>query len=91
MKTKYLANALGYASIICSSLFWVLLAWSVVSEHFPASLDLPFNGWALIWAVGLLLALIAAALGPRRWAFAALLPIVSLFAAVTLINLREPR
>jgi hypothetical protein len=32
--------------------------------------------------------LVAAVLGSRRWAFAAMLPFVSFFAAVMLVNLR---
>jgi Flp pilus assembly protein TadB len=47
--------------------------------------DLPFNGWAAIWAVGLLLACVAAWLGSRWWAVGVLLIMASFLATMTLI------
>ena len=80
---------IGCLSIACSLGLWVLVCIGRVIGHFPMHPDLSFNGWMLIWAAGLLLALVAAILGSRRWAFAAILPIVSFFAAIVIVNLPE--
>ncbi len=86
---RTISKLIGCLSLVCSLGFWVLVCVGQVMGHFPVLPDLPFSGWVLIWTAGLLLALIAAALGSRRWAFAALLPVISLFAAIVIVNLPE--
>ncbi len=60
MNRKASANAFGYASLICSLSFWVLLALRLI-PGFPR-IDFSFNYWLAIWTVGLVLAFVAAAL-----------------------------
>lgn len=55
-------------------------------HHFPLLSDVPFNGWIVIWAVGLLLALLAAVLDFRRWFFAAALPVITFFATIAIVT-----
>ena len=89
MNSKSLANAFGYASLICSLSFWALLVLRLVPS-FP-KIDLSFNYWVAIWAVAVVLALVAAARGSGRWALAALLPLATFFLLIVLVHLREPR
>ena len=89
MNSKASANAFGYASLICSLSFWVLLALRLI-PGFPR-IDLSFNYWLAIWTLGLVLAFVAAAIGSGRWAWAVLLPLGSFFLVIVLIHLREPR
>lgn len=89
MKTHSSANAFGYASLVCSLSFWVLLALRLI-PGFPR-IDFSFNYWLAIWAVGIVLAFVAAARGSGRWAWAALLPLAGFFVVIVLIHLREPR
>lgn len=89
MNRKASANAFGYASLICSLSFWVLLALRLI-PGFPR-IDLSFNYWLAIWTVGLVLAFVAASRGSVRWAWAVLLPLGSFFLVIALIHLREPR
>jgi hypothetical protein len=84
------ANAFGYGSLICSLSFWVLLALHRI-PGFPTSIDLSFGYWLVIWTIGLVLAFVAAERGSGQWAWAALLPLGSLFLVSALINFREPR
>ena len=90
MNSKSSANAFGYASLICSLSFWVLLSLHYI-PGFPKGIDLSFNYWVAIWAVAIVLALVAAARGSARWALAVLVPLVSFFLLIVLVNLREPR
>ena len=89
MDSKSLADAFGYASLVCSLSFWILLALRLV-PRFPR-IDLSFNYWLAIWIVGLVLAFVAAARGSKRWAWATLLPLVSFFLVTVLIHVMEPR
>lgn len=89
MNRRLISNSIGCLSIACSLGLWVLVCIGRVIGHFPLLPDLPFNGWVLIWAAGLLLALAAAALGSRRWAFAAILPVISFIAAFVIVLLPE--
>ena len=59
--------------------------------NIPRVVDLPFHYWVVIWVGALVLALVATARGSRLWAFAALLPLVTFFTLIALINIREPR
>jgi len=86
---KSAANGFGIASLVCSLSFWVLLGLSYI-PGFPKSLDLSFNYWVAIWFAAIILALIAAARGNRRWAWAALLPLATFFFLIIFVNLREP-
>jgi len=88
MNSKTSANAFGYASLICSLSFWVLLALRLI-PGFPR-IDFSFNYWLAIWTVGLVLAFVAAALGSGRRAWAVLLPLGSFFLVIVLVHLREP-
>ena len=89
MIRKLISNSIGCLSIACSLGFWILVGVGRMIGHFPVLFDLPFNEWVLIWAAGLLLALAAAALGSRRWAFAAILPVISFIAAFVIALLPE--
>jgi len=88
-QSKNVANGVGVASLACSLSFWLLLPLSYI-PGFPKYIDLPLNYWAAIWLLGIILALTAAALGSRRWAFAAFVPVVTFFLLIVFINLREP-
>jgi len=88
-QSKIAANLCGIGSLACSLSFWLVLALRFVPA-FPKSIDLSFSYWVAIWLIAVILALIAATLGSRRWALAALLPAVTLFLAIVLINLGEP-
>jgi hypothetical protein len=90
MNSKSSANAFGYASLLCSLSFWILLALRLIVPGFP-KIDLSFIYWLVIWTVGLVLAFVAAAHGSKRWAWAALLPLGSFFLVTVLIHLMEPR
>jgi hypothetical protein len=89
MQTKSLAKVFGYASLVCSLSFWVVLTLHYI-PGFPKNIDLPFGYWALIWLVAMVLAVVATALGSRRWALAAVVPLM-MFVLLTLANLHEPR
>lgn len=90
MNSKSIANLFGYASIVCSLLFWVGLCLDLLIPAFRR-LDLSLNSFAVIWLVAVVLAFTAAALGSRRWALAALLPVATFLVVMFLIFLREPR
>jgi len=88
-RRKATATIFGTASLVCSLSFWPVLVLSYILG-FPKYLDLPLNSWAAIWALAVILALVAAALGSRRWMIAALIPVVTFFLMIVFINLREP-
>lgn len=89
MNTKSSANVFGYASLVCSFSFWIFLTLRIIPK-FP-KIDLPFNYWLAIWAIGVVLAVIASARGSRRWAWAILAPLGSFFLVTILIHLMELR
>jgi hypothetical protein len=64
-----------------------LSLWTLTAFHIQAkSLDeLPFNGWAAIWALGFVLLCLATWLGSRRWVIGMLFEVVSFLATMTLI------
>ena len=88
MSRGILGNLIGCLSISCSLLFWVLLVCERFIGHFPLLPDLNFNGWVVIWAFGLLFALVATALGSKRWLFAAMLPVITFFSTIAIVNSR---
>jgi len=88
MKSK-LANTFGYVSVLCSVSFWVLLVLDRIPGFPMKGIDLSANYWAAIWGVAVLLALVAAAIGSRRWAWAALIPIANIALLIVLVNLQE--
>jgi hypothetical protein len=88
MNTKSSASAFGYASLVCSLSFWVLLALRLI-PGFPR-IDLSFNYWLAIWTVDLVLAFVAAVRDSGKWIWAVLLPLGSFFLVIVLIHLREP-
>jgi hypothetical protein len=89
MTRKVVANFIGWISVLCSVAFWVLLALLAVIGSPKA--DLAFGQWALVWGVALVLAIVAAAIGSRRWALAALLPVFNFLSLFVLVNLQEMR
>lgn len=87
---KAMANALGWLSIILSLTFWLLLCFGgakdhFAREHFMQGMKALFHVWEPAWLLGLLLAITAAIVGSRRWAFATLLPAVSFLASVVVL------
>ncbi len=85
MRRSVIANVIGALSVACSLAFWLMLG---VTVAFP-SLHGPLEGsrvpglvTILTWPTAFLLAVVATAIGARRWAIAALLAIVSFIAAM---------
>lgn len=89
MICSVVSNLLGWSSIACSLSFWIILALSRVP--FLAHLDLTFNQFCVVWGVGIVLAISAALLGRRRWAWAALLPVINFLGFIFFVNLPEIR
>ena len=85
---KRTANLFGYASLVCSLLFWVLLPLRLI-PGFPTAIDLSFSYWFILWAVGLVLSFVAAT-GSSRWAWTAVIPLGSFLLVNVLIHFREP-
>jgi hypothetical protein len=74
----------GFMSLGCSSFFWAahLLRSMVAVPYF----ELSFYFFLGQWAFAVVLALIAAALGSSRWAYAALLPILNWWVSYYLVG-----
>ncbi len=87
--SKRIALVFGIASLACSSTVWVAL----VLRHLPHAIywNLSAGTSLLLWGAALVLAGLAAWLGPRKWAWAALLPIGNVLLFFALINLLEPK
>jgi len=95
MNRKLVANAIGCFGIACSLAYWVWLcifaALPLNRREYWMKLDLGVSYiWPALWAAGLLLPLIAAAIGARRWVLAAIVPIVSCAAAIILLSHVHP-
>jgi hypothetical protein len=60
---KLVSNLFGWAGIACSLSFWAVL----VLRRVPglSALDLTFNQFCVVWAVGVVLAVVAGLLGRR--------------------------
>jgi hypothetical protein len=87
---KALANALGWLSMTLSLAFWLLLCFGgakghFAREHFMQGMKMLFYVWEPIWVLGFLLAMTAAIIGSRRWAFATLLPAASFLVSVVVL------
>jgi hypothetical protein len=82
MNRRVAANIIGCLGILCSIGFWIEVAVTRVTGATPHLLDMGLDGWIACWALGLVLALLAATLGSRRWAFGALLPLASFLAVI---------
>ena len=89
IRRRTLANVVGCAGVACSLAFWIEVCATDIAGHTPAWLDIGLDGWEVGWVLGIVLALTAAALGSRRWAFAAALPFVSFLAAIAAIDWRQ--
>jgi hypothetical protein len=89
VKSGSSAKVLGYASLGGSLSFYILGALRLI-PGFPG-IDLSFNHWVAIWAVSIVLAFVAAAVGSRRWVWAALLPLATFFFVNILLNRQELR
>jgi hypothetical protein len=95
MNRRLIANIIGWLGILCSLAFWV---WIPIFAHLPmhqrgAWMRLGLgvsNVWPALWLAGFLLPLVAAAIGSRRWIFAAALPVISCAAAVLVLSRIHP-
>ena len=88
-RTK-IANAMGWLSIALSLLYWLLLFLGSARHHFQREqfmmgLKAFAYLWNPIWALALLLAILAIVMGSRRWALAALIPVCSLLISWSLL------
>jgi hypothetical protein len=85
---RLLALVIGLASIACSSTVWVAL----MLRHLPHAVywNLSAGTSLLLWGLGIALAGIAAWVGSRKWAWAALLPALSVVLFFVLVNVLEP-
>jgi hypothetical protein len=90
MARSFLASLLGWTSVVCSLGFWPLLGLEVAMPGW-LRIDPTFNQWVLIWLLALAFAVAATYLGSRRWALAALLPLLSFVLCLTNVFLGEPR
>ena len=90
MDRRTTANGIGCLSVACSLAFWLwagLFLFTPLnkSEAWLRLVDEPVL-WIMLWIAGFLLGLIATALGSKRWAFAAVLALVSFGAAVAALS-----
>jgi hypothetical protein len=83
------ARTLGYLSLISSLIPWAATALSFLPKML--TFDPTFGQITLFLGMGTVLSLIAAALGPGRWAFVAQFDLATFFPLVFVLNLREPR
>jgi len=82
-----IGNLVGVLSLLGSVSFWILLGMSTfLNLH---KVDLAVTQWAAIWISAIALALFAARIGSKRWAYAALLPVINFLFAILVINLME--
>lgn len=91
VKRKQIASVIGSVGLFCSLVFWLLLCMGNATGHFDRErlmkgLDALFLVWVWIWPVSLLLALVAAGMGSRRWYFATLLPVFSFLISVSILS-----
>jgi hypothetical protein len=86
MNRKALANTIGLLSIVSSSALWIEIALGKALRHVPAWIDIGLNGWLAGWVIGLLLAIVATTLWPRRWALVLLFPVLSFLSALALVS-----
>lgn len=84
MNKEHWSRLCGFTSLACSLFFWVglLLRLLVAIPHF----DFSFYFFLGQWALAVVLALVASALGSHRWAYAALLPILNWFVSFYLVG-----
>jgi hypothetical protein len=88
MRTKNtIANIMGILSILSSASFWILFG----LRAFPtlSKLDLTFNQLLVMWIGAIVLALFAALIGSKRWAYVAMLPVINFLFAILVMNLME--
>jgi len=95
MNRKLIANIIGWAGIACSLAFWAWLGvFAKLSFHQRGdwmNLELGVsNVWPVLWLAGLLLLLIAALIGSKKWVFAAFVPVVSCAAAMLFFSKFQP-
>ena len=89
MTRKFLANSLGWMSILGSLTVAIEFALNAMPGF--SRFDLSLNALGFIWLVAFLFSIAAAVLGSRSWAFAALLPVLMIILAVVVVYLNEPR
>jgi hypothetical protein len=89
MNRRAISFVVGLASIASSSVVWI----AVLLRHLPNPVfwNLSAATSLLLWGLGIVLALTAAWIGSRKWAWAALLPVGSVVLFFVLVNLLEPR
>lgn len=87
--TPQISVLLGVASVACSSAVWIAL----LLRHLPQPIywNLSAGTSLLLWGAALVLAGVAAWMGSRRWAWAALLPVGSVLLFFALVNFLEPK
>lgn len=87
MNRRLISNALGWLGLACSLAFWVwigIFARLSFAQHgnwqrFEFGVS---NLWPALWLAGLLLLLVAAVLGSKKWVLAAFVPVISCAAAI---------
>jgi hypothetical protein len=84
-----LSSLLGWTSIAFSGAIWLVVLLRLI-PHVPP-LSISANVCFVGWAIGIVLAFVAAAVGSRRWALAALVPVANFIVFFLLVNLMEPR
>jgi hypothetical protein len=86
--TSLIALIFGVASVACSSVVWIAL----LLRHLPRPIywNLSAGTSLLLWGTAVALAGLAAWLGSKRWAWAALLPVGSVLLFFALVKLLEP-
>jgi hypothetical protein len=88
MPTKSaIGNLVGSLSVLGSISFWILFVLrTFLGLH---KIDPTIGQFAAIWIGAVVLALLASLIGSKRWAYAALLPLVNFLFAILVINLME--
>jgi hypothetical protein len=81
-RRRIVARVLGYLSVVCSPLSLWLLFWV---KFVPKQFDMPFNGWAGVWATGFALSCAAAWLGSRWWLLSTLTIVASFCGTMILV------
>lgn len=93
MNRKAISNGAGCLSIACSLAFWT---WAALFLFTPLNRSQAWLSlgtatgspyvWLSLWIVGLVLAVLAAVLGSRKWIAAAVLALASFAAAAWLVS-----
>ena len=88
LTTNSRARILGYLSLLSSLIPRAATAVSFLPKML--AFDPTFGQITFFLSIGIILSLVAAALGPGRWASVALFDLATFFLLVAVLNLREP-